>query len=199
MAAWNEITPSHNLELKVKVEPARLDAIQDHLASTGTRLHSMQQRDTYFAVPHGRLKVRQIVPDAGYPTAELIAYSRPDQTGRRWSTYHRVPVDPEQAPSLIAALIATVGLRRVVAKQRLVGLLQRTRVHLDRVDGLGAFIELETMIEAGERDAAAAAELAEIAATIGIDPERDEIVAGSYADLLAPERANDDNTRRLLT
>jgi len=198
MAARNGIAPASNLEIKVRVTPARLDAIQNQLVSTGVRLSAMRQRDTYFAVAHGRLKVRQIVSETGDATAELIAYSRPDQAGPRWSTYHRVPVDPEQAAALIAALTASVGLRRVVAKQRVVGLLQRTRVHLDRVDGLGAFIELETVVEAGERDVAAA-ESAEIAASIGIDLERDEIVAGSYAELLAPEPANDDNSRRPFT
>ena len=150
-------------------------------------LSHLGQVDTYCAVPHGRLKLREITPPSGQPSAELIAYSRPDVPGPRWSRYRRVPVATSEAMALKAALAETVGTLVVVEKDRVIGVHGRTRVHLDVVAGLGAFVELETVVDGGT-ETGVDAELAETAALLGLDRTARDVIAGSYADLLLAAR-----------
>jgi predicted adenylyl cyclase CyaB len=157
--------------------------VRERLVSTGAQVVALRQTDTYFAVPRGRLKLREIAgPGAGERAAELIGYRRPDLAGARWSAYDRVPIAPDDAPALKDALTATIGPRAVVVKRREVGLLGRTRVHLDQVDGLGCFVELETVVAPDGDDADAERELAEIVTRLALD--RFPVIAGSYADLV---------------
>ncbi|MDP9368156.1 MAG: class IV adenylate cyclase [Chloroflexota bacterium] len=181
-----EPAPARNLELKVGCDPATLAHVRERLAAGGVSFVTLTQVDTYFAVPSGRLKLRQSAPAIGNEqTAELIGYVRPDTSGPRWSAYHRVPVAAVNATMLKAALTATVGVLTEVIKTRTVGLRGRTRVHLDEVQGLGAFVELETVV-VGEDDGSADAELAETAALLGLD--RLVPIPGSYSDLLLATR-----------
>jgi adenylate cyclase class IV len=178
---------SRNLELKVCCPEAGWTDVRVRLLSSGTRLTALRQIDTYFAVPRGRLKLREIAgPGDGERAAELIGYTRPNLAGARWSHYERVPIAPSDAPALIRALTATIGLRVVVAKTREIALLGRTRVHLDRVDDLGNFVELETVIAPDDPETGAEAELAAVVATLGLD--RFVVVPGSYAELVEADR-----------
>ena len=170
-----------NLELKVACDPiafAHARSVAAALAAV-TRLH---QRDTYFVVRRGRLKLREIRHEEGRASAELIGYDRPDDASARWSIYHRATIAPEETPALLAALTGTLGLRIVVDKIREVAVVGRTRIHLDDVDGLGRFVELETVGGDDADDGGVSAELANIAARLGIDTFPP--IAGSYSDLL---------------
>ncbi len=190
--ATTPAAPARNLELKVRVDAPALATAATRLAAGGA-VATLRQVDAYFGVPHGRLKLRQSEPTVGEPAAELIAYHRPNLDGPRWSAYHRAAVAPAEAPALAAALTETVGLLVVVTKTRRVGLVKRTRVHLDEVDDLGSFVELETVVGEGPEDGAAM-ELAETAAMLGVDPAGPNVVAGSYADLLLAMGANGQDT-----
>jgi adenylate cyclase len=143
----------------------------------------LDQVDTYFRVADGRLKLREIVhvaPDGDRTaSAELIAYVRPDAGGARVSRYTRTPVD--DVPARHAALAAAHGVRGRVRKRRELWLLQATRIHLDRVDGLGAFVELET-VAAGAAGSAEREEHDRIARALHLDSTA--TLAGSYIDLV---------------
>ncbi len=179
--------PARNLELKVGCDAAELVRVRDCLLAAGIPLVALGQVDTYFAAPSGRLKLRETAPTVGEdePTVELIAYARPDCSGPRWSIYHRVPVASADATVLKGALLATVGLLIEVTKTRTVGVRGRTRVHLDEVWGLGAFVELETVMT-GQDEIGADEELAETAVLLGLD--RLLPIPGSYSDLLLAAR-----------
>src|SRR5215213_1650988 len=142
--AWAPVTePSRNVELKARdADPAR--TLERALAA-GAREHGiLHQRDTYFAVRHGRLKLREEEPGG----ATLIAYERPDTAAERVSDYRLVPV-PDPA-ALRAALEATDGILAVVAKARRLLLWEDSvRIHLDAVEGLGSFLELEAVAAPG--------------------------------------------------
>src|SRR5574343_1956244 len=87
------------------------------------------QDDTFFAVPHGRLKLRVFGDGSG----ELIHYHRADDDGPKRSDYLLSPVpEPE---SLREALVRACGLLGRVRKERLLLLAGATRIHLDRVEG----------------------------------------------------------------
>jgi homotetrameric cytidine deaminase len=141
----------------------------------------LRQRDTYFAVARGRLKLREEEPGG----ATLIAYERPDAAAARVSDYRLVPV--ADAAALRAALAATCGVRVEVRKRRHLLLWERTvRIHLDDVAELGRFVELEAVAApgtdlAGERD-----RVARLREALAIADEA--LCEGSYADAVAAGR-----------
>jgi adenylate cyclase len=133
----------------------------------------VRQRDTYFVSEHGRLKLRET--DGG---AEVISYERTEDDGARWSHYRREPV-PDAAATR-ARLAAERGVRGVVEKTRAVWHTGRSRVHLDYVNGLGDFLEIEVVQP--EPPESGPVELAALLAALGLD--RTAGIAGSYIDLL---------------
>jgi adenylate cyclase class IV len=177
-------SPQRNLEIKVRCEPGGLETVRvrlQHLLCSP--LEDLHQVDTYFKVSRGRLKLREFHSPASAPVidrAELIAYHRPSDTGTRLSTYEVVPVAGQHAPALLRSLLMTHDELVRIDKQRQVAIVGHTRVHLDRVLGLGEFVELETVI-AGIDEDQAAAEHAQVIAALGLD--RLPSVAGSYSDL----------------
>ena len=170
-----------NLELKVQCDEAMFAEVSARADALGAR-QSLWQRDTYFSVPHGRLKLREIREEGADSAAELIGYSRPDLEGSRWSTYHRAVISTSEVDALREGLASTIGERIVVEKRRDVVLVKQTRIHLDNVTGLGSFIELETVIDGALSDENAAIEHVAIIAALGIGDLPP--VGGSYSDLL---------------
>jgi adenylate cyclase class IV len=125
----------------------------------------------------GRLKLRRS-PTAA---AELIHYHRPDTGEAKASDYVRVPV-PDPA-ALREALTRACGLLGRVRKQRWLLLAGATRIHLDRVEGLGDFMELEVVLREGQSDADGATIAEALMQPLGLaDAPR---LAGAYLDLLA--------------
>ena len=172
--------PQRNLEIKARdADPRR--SLELALALGAEDRGELVQRDTYFRTAGGRLKLREQTPgDSGsvrtrpsraLPAAELIQYRRPNTIGPRTSEYRVVPV--AEAESLRAALDAALGTLVVVEKRRRLLLADGVRIHLDEVDGLGSFVELE---------APDGGEVEPLRAALEIDPE--SLVAGSYSDLL---------------
>jgi len=174
--------PQRNVEVKATdPDPARSLAVAREL---GAEDHGVVvQRDTYFRVPAGRLKLREERP--GRP--HLIQYVRPDGTQPRESRYRLVPVeDPE---GLRAALDAALGTLVVVEKARRLLLWEGVRIHLDEVRGLGTFVELEGVAAPGSDLAAERGRVQELCAALGLSEDRR--VAGSYSDALLAPAAED--------
>jgi len=164
-----------NIEIKARVsDPAALLRRAQTVATKPPV--EILQSDTFFNCATGRLKLREFTDG----TAELIQYHRPDLEGPKVSQYriHRVQ-DP--AP-LRRMLEAALGLRGVVRKRRLLVMVGRTRVHLDHVEGLGDFMELEVVLEEGEDHAAGDREAAALMEKLGVAPQ--DLVEGAYIDLL---------------
>lgn len=173
-----------NLELKVQCEFGDLDSILErlHHLNCGT-IDRFHQVDTYVEVAKGRLKLREFRSTA-FPEvverAELIAYARANTGGSRWSNYEVVPIAGDSATAMLRGLLLTHRELARIDKLRQVGVLGKTRVHIDRVEGLGAFVELETVVD-GQEDGAASTEHNQVIAALGLD--RFPVVAGSYSDL----------------
>jgi homotetrameric cytidine deaminase len=177
------VEPARNVELKAHDDdPGR--TLERALAAGAQDRGLLRQRDTYFAVPHGRLKLREEDPGG----ATLIAYERPDGASERVSSYRLVPVAEPDA--MREALAAANGVLTVVDKRRRLLMWDSVRIHLDGVSGLGTFLELEAVAEPGSdlsRERAHVAELRELL-EIGDDALR----ADSYADALLAARAHAD-------
>jgi adenylate cyclase class 2 len=164
-----------NLELKARdVDPGQsLDTCKRLGAEDRGAL---LQKDTYFDVPKGRLKLRQ-----EGNAAHLIAYERPDLPGHRESRYRIVEI--EDPPGLEQALAGVLGITAVVSKERRLFLFESVRIHLDRVDGLGHFIELEGVAAPGELDLSRLERLlTELRGSLGIDEAN--LIGESYCDLI---------------
>ena len=82
-----------------------------------------------------------------------------------------------------ALLTASNGLLGVVAKKRELFFIGRTRVHLDEVEQLGTFLELEVVLNEKETSKAGMAIADELMASLQI--ESDQLVSNSYFDLLS--------------
>jgi adenylate cyclase len=169
-----------NIEIK-----ARIDGVEALLPRAAALADGEPERipqdDSFFSVPHGRLKLRQFADGS----AELIPYQRADSAEAKASDYVRVPV-PDPA-ALREALARACGLLGRVRKTRWLLRVGQTRVHLDRVEGLGDFLELEVVLRDGQRDDEGVA----IAEALMRDLELAgaERLAGAYLDLLSARNA----------
>jgi homotetrameric cytidine deaminase len=168
------VAARRNVELKAR-DPhpdATLRAAVDRGATDEGILH---QRDVYFGARTGRLKLR-IQGDA----AQLIGYARADAATARLSAYHLADVaDPD---ATIAALDATLGITVEVVKRRHLLLWRDVRIHLDDVDGLGRWVELEAVAPPVSDLGDEHAKIAELRGVLDIGDDR--IVAEGYAAML---------------
>ena len=167
------IPPRRNLELKARDrDPARSLAVCEELGAEDRG--TLTQRDTYFEVPRGRPKLRE-EPDA----VTLIAYERPDLPGNKESRYRLLAVpEPDE---MGAALESVLGIAVVVAKTRRLFIHEGVRIHLDRVEGLGDFIEFEGVVPDGAEPTRFTALLDSLREAFAIRDE--DLLRESYSDL----------------
>jgi adenylate cyclase class IV len=167
-----------NIEIKARI--TRVEALLPRAqALAGVAPELLAQDDTFFAVPHGRLKLREFADGS----AELIHYHRPDTGEAKASDYVRAPV--AEPAALREALARGCGLRGRVVKQRWLFIVGATRIHLDRVQGLGDFMELEVVLQPGQSDSQGTAIAESLMVELGLaDADR---LAGAYLDLLAAD------------
>jgi predicted adenylyl cyclase CyaB len=168
-----------NIELKARdPDPAR--SIEACRSIGAEDMGIIRQRDSYFNVPFGGLKLREETP--GRP--HLIQFERADEPQQRESRYRIAEV--EDATMLLAVLTAAIGLAVVVIKQRHLFRWQNVRIHLDEVERLGTFIELEAVALPASDLSAEHELISELRDKFAITDER--LIASGYASqLAAPE------------
>jgi len=164
-----------NIEIKAKVHNVNhLRLLIEKIAGPPVQL--IFQEDTFFYSPSGRLKLRIYAPDRG----ELIYYQRPDQNGPKESNYI---ISPTTEPHLLKEVLTSAyGVRGVIQKQRELYRIGQTRIHLDRVEGLGEFLELEFVMQKGQTDAEGTETLEYLMNKLGI--EKKDMINCAYIDLL---------------
>jgi homotetrameric cytidine deaminase len=165
--------PRRNVELKATdPDPARSLQIALELGAEDRGV--LVQRDTYFRVPEGRLKLREQEPGG----AALIQYAREDRPEARTSRYRITPV--EDPDTLRRSLEEALGTLVVVDKERRLLLWEGVRIHLDTVQGLGSFLELEGVAPEDSDLAREHDRVAQLSRALGLDESR--ILADSYSD-----------------
>ena len=129
-----------NIEIKSPL--ADRPDTEERLRSLGAKLEwTRRQVDTFFNSPSGWLKLREVEGCQ----SELISYRRSiEDSGPRESDYHILRSD--EPGELLSVLKSSLGILGRVEKQRSLWIYRNTRVHLDRVEGLGDFLELETVL-----------------------------------------------------
>lgn len=141
----------NNIEIKARA-PMGVEVIRRKIVSLGGHHQwTRRQVDTFFRVTSGRLKLRQEYTEEG-EKAELIPYLRPDTPGPRASDYLVIPID--KSGTLERLLAEMLGITGQVIKNRELWLLDNhtVRVHLDTVEGLGEFCEIEALVKDDGRD-----------------------------------------------
>lgn len=166
---------ARNVEIKARVDD--LQALRCRLGTLPIRAEEhLEQVDTFFRVARGRLKLREFADGS----AELIYYERPDNLGAKLSEYERLPsLEPMR---LKRVLTAALGVRGTVTKRRDVYLVGQTRIHLDTVDGLGTFLELEVVLGESDTPESGEAIAIDLLGALQIPPE--SLIRRAYIDIL---------------
>ena len=163
-----------NVEIKAKVDLPAVQARVEAIADDGPT--ELQQSDTFFKCRDGRLKLREFADGA----AELIHYQRPDDAGPKESRFFVARMtDPETTKEILGASNGVLG---VVKKRRLLYWIGQTRVHLDQVDGLGDFLELEVVLRDDQSMDEGTAIARRLMETLHI--QENQLIEGAYFDLL---------------
>jgi len=170
-----------NLEIKAAVDSLAAVRRRLRVLEGATRHASLRQTDWYFRVPKGRLKLRQV---GARRDAELIAYLRPDRTSARTSEFQRLRTS--DAAGTRRLLERMLGPRTCVRKRREVWLYTNARIHLDTVEGLGRFIEIEVVVTEGMPQARA--RMKELRDVLGIRAK--DLIPGSYSNMPGERRAS---------
>lgn len=128
----------NNIEIKARcTDPAFIRAYlqQQQAKFIGTD----EQTDTYFHVPNGRLKLRQ-----GPIENALIFYNRENKAGPKLSEVKLFQV-PAESDVLKELLTIANGIKVVVKKRRAIYFIDNVKFHIDEVEGLGSFLEIEAI------------------------------------------------------
>jgi predicted adenylyl cyclase CyaB len=163
-----------NLEAKFRVDDAaqarrRAEAVGFSMRAT------LDQRDTFFRVAHGKLKLREEAAGAA-----LIHYGRSSDGALEVSDYEIVPV--ANPGPLRTMLGAALGVLAEVRKQRTLLLRRNVRLHLDRVEGLGSFGEIEAVVAADEAPELYRIEVGALLASLNVDINN--LIIKSYFELI---------------
>lgn len=169
---------ARNIEIKAHIES--VEALTPKAAAVATEGPiQITQDDTFFRCDAGRLKLRAFSTASG----ELIFYQRATQQGPKESFYLRsVTSDPETLRESLSMAYGQVGR---VRKQRTLFLAGRTRIHLDKVEGLGDFLELEVVLSDGESAEVGVREAHELMHKLGV--QASQLIEGAYVDLFAQQ------------
>ena len=164
-----------NIEIKARIgDPGLFIKKVLKLADSGAKI--LYHKDTFFTCPNGRLKLRE------FPSgkAELIFYQRDDQSGPKLSEYVRY--ESENPRRLFMALSRSYGISGHVDKKRTLIMIGQTRVHIDEVENLGNFMELEVVLEENQTVEYGEKIAAGIMRKLGINNE--DLIKTSYLDML---------------
>ncbi len=166
---------ARNVEIKARLSDyegtvRRAESLSD------SPVEIIKQEDVFFTCPSGRLKLRILGPAQG----ELIFYQRPDLEGPKTSHYFIAPTsDPAQMRDVLAT---AYGEQATVKKVRALYLAGRARIHIDQVEALGSFLEIEVVLDVEESFKGGEAEAHSLMRQLGVSVS--QLVPGAYVDLL---------------
>jgi predicted adenylyl cyclase CyaB len=164
-----------NIEIKARIND--FDSLQhkaEQLSDIPCRV--IPQLDTFFNCPNGRIKLRELGPQIG----QIVFYQRADVSGPKHSEY--LIFETDDPTGLKTILSQAFGVRGVVSKVRHLYMVGQTRIHLDEVDGLGQFIELEVVLRPEQNDVEGQLIAEDLMQKLGIHPA--DLIEAAYMDLM---------------
>jgi predicted adenylyl cyclase CyaB len=165
-----------NLEAKFPLrDHARARASAEAIGYTERAI--LRQRDTFFRVARGKLKLREGADEA---RGALIYYGRESSGELQLSRYEIVLLpDPVAIRTMLAAALGTLA---EVRKDRTLLMRANVRLHLDRVADLGDFGEIEAVIAEGDDPENSRAAVDELLTALGV--ARGDLIERSYFELM---------------
>jgi adenylate cyclase, class 2 len=166
-----------HLNVEIKARCARPDWIRETLLAHHARfVGEDHQVDTYFQVATGRLKLRE-----GNIENALIFYQRDDQTGPKKSEVTMYECAPDL--KLKAVLTAAIGVKTVVDKRRSIFFIDNVKFHVDEVQGLGSFVEIEAIDVNNDKTEAELLKQCHFYMNL-LDIQSDDLLENSYSDMI---------------
>jgi predicted adenylyl cyclase CyaB len=164
-----------NIEIKARLKD--LEQVRSRvLVESDEYIGLDHQSDTYFKTKSGRLKLRESTLSGSY----LILYNREDTHAPVSSNYHMLVVeDPKGVKEMMGQLL---GLHKVIRKKREIFLYQNVRIHLDQVEHLGDYLEMEAVLDEKYHDEAEEKEKIFHLMKI-LEIEAEDLVSESYENL----------------
>lgn len=166
--------------IEIKARTTKTEQIREFLLNEGAEYKGTDiQTDTYFNVPAGRLKLRQ-----GNIENSLIYYNCENVTGLKQSDFELLPVENGETLKLI--LTKAMGVKIIVRKSREIYYIKNVKFHLDILDGIGRFVEIEATnmqnnLTIDELSEQCSFYMQEFAITEA------DLIPGSYSDMLLDE------------
>jgi adenylate cyclase class IV len=169
--------PRRNIEIKARCND--LSAAREPAKRAGAEFCTIErQLDTYFRCEGGRLKLR-LAETGRLRRAEIVRYNRADTSGPRASSY---TVRPVRWPRLTRWWLSTRrGIKVEVLKKREIWLWRGVRIHLDEVEGLGSFVELEAVVDDIGDESEARRRCMHMIGALGINES--DMLENSYCDM----------------
>lgn len=131
-----------NIEIKARC--ANASSIRNYLQLQQARFIGVDdQTDIYFNTTNGRLKMRQ-----GPIENALIYYNRENKAGPKLSEVKLLPLE-KNAELLKEVLMKANGIKVIVKKKREIWFIDNVKFHIDEVEGLGSFVEIEAIDKDG--------------------------------------------------
>jgi predicted adenylyl cyclase CyaB len=168
-----------NLEIKACLGDSKI-ALQKAGKLNVQSAEVQNQKDTYYKIRVGRLKLREIPGRE----SELIYYNRQESDDIRTSDYTVCKFPPEKSPGLILA--QALGIIAVITKHRHIFIYRGARIYIDDVEGLGWFIEFE--VPFGTDRSQAEQIVNNLSKMFNI--QKKDILRASYVDLLMIKEGN---------
>lgn len=164
-----------NIEIKARISDK--EVVREKIEKLDIKKTSeINQEDTFYKTDMGRLKLRTFLQEKG----ELIYYLRNDSTGPKRSDYIVYKTDDPVTLKLV--LDTSLGLCGVVKKKRLQYIVGNTRIHLDEVENLGSFLELEVVLNSEQNVNEGIAIANDLMTKLGISKK--DLIDKAYIDLL---------------
>lgn len=167
-----------NVEIKAKCKNP--DFVREILKDRNARfIGTDHQIDTYFKVEQGRLKLRE-----GNIENSLIFYQRPDQAGPKQSKVNLYKTNAGN--QLKAVLTSALKTWATVDKKRSIYFIDNVKFHVDEVQSLGSFVEIEAIDKDGSIGQERLLEQCNYYLEL-LQIEEDDLVDRSYSDMLDGE------------
>ncbi|MBZ0178696.1 MAG: class IV adenylate cyclase [Melioribacteraceae bacterium] len=132
--------------LEIKIDLTSFDEIFSALKQINAEfIDILEQKDIYYRNSKGLLKLRRVNEEY-----EFIFYDRDESAENRWSNYSILKIADPYPEEFFDKIFEK---EIIVEKTRKLYLYKNTRIHLDSVNNLGDFLELETVVVNGQESA----------------------------------------------
>ena len=166
-----------HINIEIKARSSNQDEIRKILKAKNADFKGVDhQVDTYFKTDKGRVKLRE-----GKIENHLIHYQRENKEGPKQSDVTLFKSEPNS--SLKEVLTRALGVLVVVSKKREIYFIDSVKFHIDSVEDLGTFVEIEAIDGDGTIGKEELLEQCQFFLNL-LKISQEDLISASYSDLL---------------